>query len=59
MVDNADNVSVRTITGRANSPQLYLTKELKQLKLKPGDKVAVIVEGNKITIQRAKIEVEV
>jgi len=54
-----DDLSIRTVTGRENSPQLYLTKELKKLNLQVGDKVAVIVKDNKIIIQKARIDVEV
>ncbi|MCD6131848.1 MAG: hypothetical protein J7J61_07090 [Candidatus Hydrothermae bacterium] len=51
-------ISIRTVTGTSGRPQLYLTKELRELNLKAGDHVAVMVEDNKIIIQKAKIKVE-
>ena len=51
-------ISIRTVTGTNSRPQLYLTKELRELNLKAGDHVAVMVEDNKIVIQKAKIKVE-
>jgi len=53
------NMTVRTVTGSDSKPQLYLTKELKKLGLKKGDHVVVLVDGKRIIIQRAKIDVEV
>lgn len=50
-------VTIRKITGREDHPQLYLTKELRELRLKKGDMVAVVIEDNKIVIQRAKIKI--
>ena len=50
---------VRTVTGRENYPQLYLTKELREAKFKKGDKVAILVEDGKITILRAEIKIKV
>jgi len=51
-------ITVRTVTGTDTRPQLYLTKELKELNLKAGDHVAVMVKDGKIIIQKAKIKVE-
>jgi len=51
-------ISIRTVTGTNSRPQLYLTKELRELNLKAGDHVAVMIEDNKIVIQKAKIKVE-
>jgi len=51
-------ISIRTVTGTSGRPQLYLTKELRELDLKAGDHVAVMVEDNKIIIQKARIKVE-
>ena len=51
-------ITVRTVTGTDSRPQLYLTKELKELNLKAGDHVAVMVKDGKIIIQKAKIKVE-
>ena len=51
-------ISIRTVTGTSGRPQLYLTKELRELNLKAGDHVAVMIEDNKIVIQKAKIKVE-
>jgi len=45
--------SVRTITGTDKIPQLSLTKELKKLGLKKGEKVIVGVVDGRIEIIRS------
>jgi len=53
-----NDFTMRIVTGTSNKPQLYLTKELRQLGLKKGDTVVVMVRDNKIIIQRAKVVIE-
>lgn len=50
--------TMRVVTGSSSKPQLYITKELKQIGVKKGDMVAVMVRDNKIIIQKAKVVIE-